>query len=427
ATVSANPYDFTLSRTPGPGDGVHRKIRPGAVFTYSESFNQRFGVQLSLSANQLYNEQAILNQTIDTSSATRGPVINTLAFRDNPKITSRSAIGLNLDYKVTPELVVALRTSGSHFRDEINSRVLTFRAASAQIDPSSTLTYLLAQPTANTTTRLESAMGHSDKWNDTVAFAPKVEYKRRDLTLTAAGGYSRSTTHYEDRRSGYWASTNNWITRMSWSARRSSSTSPDWQFTRVSGPDWSDPASYNRSDANPNNIGTAERTGRSQVWSGGLDAKQVLNLGLPITVGAGLKSRLTVYDLWKTGSLTWTYVGPARNQLAPGTVMLFHPRTPGLYDPKQGDNIDSLNLPVANATAMYELYGQHPEYFTENEYGNYVQLYTSPRAAKEQVDAGYVELNTRWNQLRLNLGARQERTRTVGRNFDLRPAAQVRA
>ena len=203
ATVSANPYDFTLSRTPGPGDGVHRKIRPGAVFTYSESFNQRFGVQLSLSANQLYNEQAILNQTLDTASAARGPVINTIAFRDNPKITSRSAIGLNLDYKVNPNLVVALRTSGSHFRDEINSRVLTFRAASAQIDPTSTLTYLLAQPTANANTRLESAMGHSDKWNDTVAFSPKVEYKRRDLTLTAAGGYSRSRTHYEDRRSGY--------------------------------------------------------------------------------------------------------------------------------------------------------------------------------------------------------------------------------
>ena len=426
-TISANPYDLTLRRTPGPGDGIHRKVRPGAVFTYSESFNQRFGIQLSLSGNQLYNEQAILNQTLDTASAARGPVINTIAFRDNPKITSRSAIGLNLDYKFNPNLVVALRTSGSHFRDEINSRVLTFRAASAQIDPTSTLTYLLAQPTANANTRLESAMGHSDKWNDTVAFAPKVEYKRRELTLTAAGGYSRSTTHYEDRRSGYWASTNNWITRMSWSARRSSPTSPDWQFSRVSGPDWTDPASYNRSDANANNIGTAERTGRSQVWSGGLDAKQVLNLGIPVTVGAGLKSRLTVYDLWKTGSLTWTYVGPAGSQLAPGTVMLFHPPTPSLYDPKQGDNVAALNLPVANATAMYELYGRHPEYFAENTYGNFVQLYTSPRAAKEQVDAGYVELNGRWNQLRLNLGVRQERTRTVGRNFDLRPAAQVRA
>mgnify|MGYP003844287339 CR=1 FL=1 len=58
---------------------------------------------------------------------------------------------------------------------------------------------------------------------------------------------------------------------------------------------------------------------------------------------------------------------------------------------------------------MYELYRQHPEYFVENEYGNYVQLYTSPRAAKEQVDAGYVEFNTRWNQLRLNAGLRHER------------------
>ena len=36
----------------------------------------------------------------------------------------------------------------------------TFRAATAQIDPSSSLTSLLALPTANTTTRMESAIGH---------------------------------------------------------------------------------------------------------------------------------------------------------------------------------------------------------------------------------------------------------------------------
>ena len=117
ASLSASPYELTLRRTPSPGDGLHRKIRPGGIFTYADSFGGRFGIQLSLSGNQLYNEQAILNQTIDTASAARGPVINTIAFRDNPKITSRSAIGLNLDYKFNPNLIVALRTSGSHFRD----------------------------------------------------------------------------------------------------------------------------------------------------------------------------------------------------------------------------------------------------------------------------------------------------------------------
>src|SRR5262249_47403322 len=63
--VTGNPsYDFTWQRTPSPGDGKHRKIRPGALFTYAESFQQRFGIQLSLSANQLYNEQAGITHTI---------------------------------------------------------------------------------------------------------------------------------------------------------------------------------------------------------------------------------------------------------------------------------------------------------------------------------------------------------------------------
>jgi TonB-dependent receptor len=197
-------------------------------------------------------------------------------------------------------------------------------------------------------------------------------------------------------------------------------------MTRLTGRDWTNLANYNRDDPNPNNISTAERNGRSQIWTGGLDAKQTFHLGLPITVGAGIKSRLTVYDLWKTGSLTWTYIGPARNQLDPTTVMIPHTE-PHLFDAKQGDNVDDIDIPIPNATAMYQLYQQHPEYFSENAFTNFSTLRTSPRAAKEQIDAGYVELNTRWQRLRLNVGVREERTRTIGRTFDLIPAAKIRA
>lgn len=426
ASLTASPYELTTRRTPSPGDGNHRKIRPGAILSYAESFGGRFGVQLSLSGNSLFNEQAGLTQTIDTSNAARGPVINLLTFRDNPKITTRAAIGLNLDFKIAPGLVFALRTAGSHFNDEINARTLNFRAATAQIDPSSTLTRLIAQPTANANTRFDHNIGHSHKWNDTITYTPKLEYKRGDLQVTASGGYSRSKTHYEDRRSGYLTSAVNRVTRMGWSATRSSSTSTDWQLVQTSGPDWSNLANYNRVDTNPNNIGTAERSGQSQVFLGYLDAKKTFNLFLPVTVQAGVKTRLTTYDLARTGSLTWTYVGPARNQLSPTTVMTAH-TYPGLFDPKQGDNIAKLNFPIPNTTAMYDEFKAHPEYFVENELGNFTVLNTSGRAVKEQVDAQYVELNTRWERLRLNVGVRQERTRTVGRTFDLIPNALVRA
>jgi iron complex outermembrane receptor protein len=426
ASVSmvANPYELHFRRTPSPGDGHHRKIRPGVMFTYADSFQQRFGIQLSVSANQLFNEQAGITHTIDNTNAARGPVINTLVFRDNPDIIERASFGLNLDYRITRDLVFSLRTSGSHYRGEINARTVNFRAATAQIDARSTLTDIIANATANTTTRLDTAIGHSDKWNDTVSYTPKLEFKRNDFIITAGGGYSRSTTHYEDRRTGYWANTANWITRMSWRATRSSPTSTDWQLSRISGRDWTDLANFNRDDANPNNISTAERTGRSQVWAGNLDAKKTFNLGLPVTVGLGIKSRLTAYDLWKTGALTWTYVGAARNQLDPRTVMIAH-EDRHLFDSQQGDNISAIGIPIPNATAMYQLYQSNPEQFTENTVGNFNTLYTSPRAAKEQIDAGYVELNTRWNRLRLNVGVRQERTRTVGRTFDLIPTPLV--
>ena len=426
ASLTASPYALTLRRTPGPGDGVHRKIRPGFVFTYADSFQGRFGVQLSLSANSLYNEQAGLTQTID-NNATRGPVINALVFRDNPKITTRAALGLNFDYRVTPHLIASLRTAFSHFNDEINARTLTFRANTADIDPSSTATYLLARATANATTRLEQNIGHSHKFNDTVTYTPKLEYRRNELQLTLGGGYSRSTTHYEDRRSGYFTGANNRITRMSWSARRSSPTSTDWQFTPLAGPAWTDLANYNRADPNPNNIGTVDRSGTSQVFLGYLDVKRAfLVAGLPVTVQTGVKTRLTTYDLNRIGARSWTYVGAAGDQLNPSTVMIAH-TTPGIFDPRQGGNLAALNIPIPNTTAMLDLYRSQPGQFVENTYNNFLIERTTGRAIKEQVDAAYVEFNTRWRDVRLNLGVRRERTRTVGRTFDILPAALVRA
>ena len=137
-SLVANPYELTTARTPSPGDGHHRKIRPGYVFTYAESFQQRFGIQLSLSANELFNEQSGITNTIDNTSAARGPVINTLVFRDNPDIIARASFGLNLDYRITRNLVFSLRTSGSHYRGEINARTITFRANNTAPTRSST-------------------------------------------------------------------------------------------------------------------------------------------------------------------------------------------------------------------------------------------------------------------------------------------------
>ena len=161
------------------------------------------------------------------------------------------------------------------------------------------------------------------------------------------------------------------------------------------------------------------------MFLGYLDVKKVFNLGLPVTLQAGIKTRLTTYSLNHTGTQTWTYVGPAGNQLDPSTVMIPHTRR-NLVDAKQGDNVAELDIPIPNTTDMLDLFRAHPEYFVENEYGNFVIVNTTGRAVKEQIDARYIEGNTRWKRLRLNLGVREERTRTVGRTYDILPTAEVR-
>src|SRR5205823_1486621 len=142
---------------------------------------------------------------------TRGPFISSLSFRTGPKITRRDSFGANFDYKVSDRLVFAFRSAGSHLNDEYINRTITFLASAAQIDPSSTLTKVVAQSTANANTRMEESQGHRNRLNDTVTYIPKLTYKFSDLVINAGGGYSRSRTHYADINTGFF---NNVIARV---------------------------------------------------------------------------------------------------------------------------------------------------------------------------------------------------------------------
>jgi TonB-dependent receptor len=424
-TLSANEYQMTLHRVPSPTNALRRVTVPGGVFSFSDVYAGKLGVQLNLGSSTIYGEQEQITHAYDFSNAARGPVITGLTFKDAPKIIERQSLGLNLDYKITPRLVLSLRTTGSHLSDEFVARQYIFTANIAQIDPASTLTRIIALPTANANTRLDTAANHRNKRNDTMTYSTKLEYQRGDLTLTAGGGYSRSRTHYEDLRQGYFQSISMRLTRMSWMAERPDTNSSEWTMTQLSGRPWSDPASYGRDDANPNNMFSTARSGQSQVFMGNLDAKKTINLGLPVQLLAGAKTRLTTFDVTWGGTQRWTFVGPKGSQQDPSTQYIAESRH--LFDPKQGGNIAQFHLPFPDTNAMASLFQSNPEQFVPDTLGNFTNTFTTPRSLKEQIDAGYLEANTRWNQFRFNLGARFEKTRTIGRTYDILPAAAVRA
>jgi iron complex outermembrane receptor protein len=422
-SLTGNEYSWGLKPTPGPYDRNDYKVRPSFVFTYAEAFKQRLGIALSLGANTVATEQAGVTHTFSYADAARGPVLNQLAFRDAPKLTTRGSMTLTTDYKFSPYLSVSLRTAGSHFNDGTNLRQIAFFVNPAQVTATSTLTDLTALATANANTRVQYTTSRRNKLNSTLTLTPRIDYKRGDLTLTLGGGFSRSRTAYEQITEGYFQAVTHRLTRMSWRGVRSSATDGDWTMTQLGGLPWTDPANYNRADAFTNNISATPQAATNQLWIGYLDAKKTLTLGgLPIQLGAGGKTKLGVYDLEKNGALQWTYVGAANSMNAPTTIL---PSTKLLpYDARVGGNIGAAGIVMTDPYATRDLFISNPSFFTPAA-GNRVNELYSARALKEQIDAGYVEANTRWRTVRLNLGLRHERTRTIGRTQDVLPAAVV--
>jgi TonB-dependent receptor len=424
-SLTGNEYSWALGKTPGPYDGDDYKVRPGFVFSYAEAFQGRFGVQLSLAGNTVGTEQAGVTHTY-AQVANRGPVINQIAFRDAPKLSNRASFTLNTDYKLSPRLSVGLRTSGSHFDDGTNLRQIAFLVNPAQVTPESTVTAFTALPTANANTRVQFTTSRRNKVNTTVTYVPKLEYKRDDLTLTLGGGYSRSRTSYEQMTEGYFQAVTHRLTRMGFTASRSGPTATDWMLAQTAGLPWHDVANYNRADAFTNNVSATPQSARHQVWVGYLDFKRPVNLaGLPVQLLAGVKSKLSVYDLEKNGALQWTYAGASGSMTDPGTRLPVSARVP--YDARTGGNIVFLNIPMTDPYETFRRFQANPGHFVPNLLQNHINEYYSSRSVKERIDAGYVEGNGRLGALRLNLGARVERTTTIGKTIDLLPPAQVRA
>jgi TonB-dependent receptor len=410
-----------LGRSYLPDDRKHFKIFPAGQLGYADVF---FGGKLGIEANTSFNKSFIFqdrHQLEYNYTNPARPVITGLMWRPGPKVATRIAGTFNLDYKLTPDLVFSLRSSYSHYDVEFFNQYTWLRAAVAQITPDSTLTRVTALATANANTRLGTEYSHRHNYQDTYTIGPKFEYKKDSLTLTLGGSYSRSLTQNKDMEDGFFRNTNDRITRMSWQAERSGTDETAWTLRQLSGRSWSDPSSWGRDDAFANNILSNANKGKAQNFTGYLTAKKALRvLELPVEVKTGVTTRLSTHAL-TSGDQQWTYIGPTGNQLTSPVLATQHYQ----FDPKMGGNVIDQNWRADDNYAMYRLYQAHPEYFVPNTITNFRNTLIGPRAVKEQIDAAYLEGNTRWEKLRFNGGVRYERSRTVGRVFDPLPRARV--
>ena len=415
-----------LSRSYLPDDRKHHTVFPAGQLGYADVFLKgRLGVETNASFNKSYIFQDRHQLEYNYTNPAR-PVITGLMWRPGPKVATRIAGTVSLDYKLTDEIVFSLRSSYSHYDVEFFNQYTWLRAAAAQITPESTLTRVTAQATANANTRLGTEYSHRHNYQDTYTIGPKFELKRGSLTATLGGSYSRSLTANKDREDGFFRNTNNRVTRMSWQAERARADDHAWTIRQLSGRDWSVAENWGRDDAFANNILSNANKGKAQNFTGYLNAKKALHLAeLPVEIKTGLTTRLATHALTQ-GDQQWTYVGPtgvAAGQLTSPVLATQQYR----FNPGTGGNIINQDWRADDTYRMYRLYQQHPEYFLPNTITNFRNTLIGARSVKEQIDAAYLEGNTRWRQLRFNGGIRFERTRTVGRIFDPLPRARVTA
>ena len=415
---------ISLKREYFPDDRKHTRTYPAGQLGFADVF---LGGRLGIEANTSYNASYVFQDRHQAgytySDPAKDPVITYLMWRPGPKLVTRIAGNVSLDYKINPNLVFSLRSSYSHYDVEFFNQYTYLRVNAAQVDPSSSLIRVQANPTNNANTRLGTEYSHRHNYNDTYTYGPKLEYRRGSLVLTTGGSYSHSLTRNKDMEDGFFRNTNNRITRMGWLAERDSPDSVEWRVTQTSGPDWSVWQNWGSKDTHANNIVSNADRSKAQIFSGYIDGRKPVQLfGLTFDVKAGLRTRLNTYAQTK-GDKNWTYVGATGNQLTSPVlatqIYKFQTGLPG--------NINSLGWRADDTYGMYRLYAEHPEYFKPDTVNDFTRALTGPRSVKEQVDALYGEATTRWKRFIFNGGLRYERTRTLGLIWDPLPDSVVKA
>lgn len=471
-STTFNSEEFRLSKSDGQRDHPDRKFGPNYQFGYSESFfDQKFGVQLSVSHSFLYNEQQLMTNTFSGNAAAdpvnpRPWVVRVIDFKDGPRFDTKDAMLLTADWKVTPRLVLSLNMMYTTASFEYWNRNFTFTAANdnnnvANGRPSirgDGITTVAVDRTATANVaQLANGGGTSDKTTQSRQYAPKFEYRLGALTVDGGLGFSKSKNNYEALERGF-SNSEGGAAAGGFTATRPSANSWEWAIRQTSGADWFDLRSFNSTDsrAGGTRVVNDNRHWITEKWTGTLNAKYVPSSSIfrrfPTIFQFGGKWDEETRDNYDDSSWQiWAYNGPGGNTTTVNPNTLANQSATfgnwanvgpqyvatNVFELGKTNAFTLYNIngqqgmaPRASRAAMASLFNAHPELFThvgtpENYYTSYI---ANKRDFRQVVNAGYGQADVRLtSRLRTLFGMRYEETRNILTEFDPRTRAQVLA
>lgn len=423
-----------FSRRYFPDDRKHETVHPSGQFGYADVFaDGRFGIALNASYHANYVQQ----DRIETNWAyyADGTVLPyRLMWRPGPKTTSRTAVNLSTDFRISDDWTFSLRSAYSHYDVEYFNQYTDLHigtTGATYASPGSTPTRIEVDPgdrTGSSSPRLQTGYSHRYAGTPALTLSPKLEFKGETVDLTFRGNYSTSEFNFRDSSKGFLQRTDTWLTRLGFIAERESEDSTAWYLTQTAGRDWRDPRNWNRDDEIGNNIRNNESDARNKQYGFNVDLKKEFDVSAqPFTLLSGIGTRSNEWQSNESHYQAYKYVGPTGNQTDPEAVVPWTQNYRFEFHNLDAGNIHDQNWRADNNYAMYDIFREHPEWFVPDTVGNLKRIFDNDKRVEETIHAAYLQGQTRVGDARFDLGLRYERTETAARVAAIRPASEVEA
>lgn len=318
----------------GPMEGGYggKKFLPSGQINYSDVFfDGRLGVTAGLgdSTSLIEHIQTTAGRNYVPTAASSDPyAVTEIAAAFYDREYNRKSASLGLDFKATDNLMLSLVASSNRGDIEPSTVTPTFttnartRGVVGGGDPALDFT-TNATETQNT---LGLTHTYTYKVGHTRSAVPSFEWNSGRFKLDGNLFWSSSDSRYDSAEKGQVSTLLNPVTsRGNFSAARSGLREQDWRIQQISGPDWSDPASFTlgaysatgqtAAAARPVIRTTTGATAESDFRGGGLNFSFDDDIGtVPVTWKTGFKVAQTGYEFGNNSdALMWTYNGPLTN------------------------------------------------------------------------------------------------------------------
>ncbi|MBN8842271.1 MAG: TonB-dependent receptor [Sphingomonadales bacterium] len=442
-----NMWDKYKHIGPDTGGWGNKRFLPNASLFYSNSFfNRRLGVMFSLGYNDQYieREQITLDRQYTQSVNAPYPLeFYRMQGQTGARRTIRRTGSLVLDFKATENFNLSLLAMGYRGNIQLHNQVTTVTADTA------TGTYglrnLSGQPATaqdalsafrsnlpGTVQSISSASSDQYKYNNGNVLAANFEWNPGKFSIDGYFAYSDSDSYYDSPSAGQVTSGPTITSTGNAEFVKDSSdlTLADWTISQISGPDWSNPASYTFT-GRPAITLTTGTYAKLSSRSGAFNVRYDTDFGkVPISFKAGAKITDISYLFGNNALTSYAYNGPLTN--AQFLALAVNPYTSGITN-KSNFVIQSLSgstyIPSMDLAKLLQMYQQNPGEWTST---TTAAQYATANYRKTDVDEniksvyGMVTASVT-PTLQLRAGLRGEWTENVADVFQSRPLAEVRA